>query len=295
MPDLGHNIFFSGDDDVAGEDLGGAEVANFSTAVDAALRQNFAWDGKAIGVVGLTLTPENDRIAGGLFITRSETDLEEYRASCDQIWPAGPRGVTFAIRVASLDNFIFSSGGLWSDVMPSHRFTHGFFDRNNTALLGAPAEEGWGQFSLRLVCQLSSTSSGRRGVICKYTMLLFPAAAEELGEVAESRFAGYPGLKIGEGHFPLGPAPSSKWQCPIVPMIRPGTPFAENDNAPSSVRLRFAVAAVMRKAAQPDIARSSAGLHSKWDRLRANPLELSNLYPATTWPEHADEEESLGE
>ena len=112
MPDLGRNIFFSGDDDVSGEDLGGAEVANFSTAVDAALRQNFAWDGKAVGVVGLTLTPENDRIAGGLFITRGETDLEEYRASCDQIWPAGPRGGTFAIRVASLDNFIFSSGGL---------------------------------------------------------------------------------------------------------------------------------------------------------------------------------------
>jgi hypothetical protein len=42
MPDLSHNVFFSGDDDVAGEDLGGALVANFSTAVDAALRQNFA-------------------------------------------------------------------------------------------------------------------------------------------------------------------------------------------------------------------------------------------------------------
>jgi hypothetical protein len=78
-------------------------------------------------------------------------------------------------------------------------------------------------------------------------------------------------------------------------MIRPGTPFADNDNAPSSVRLRFAVAAVMRKVVQPDIARSTGSLHSKWERLRTNPRELANVGPATTWPEHQDEEESLGE
>ncbi len=44
MPDLGRNI-------LSGEDLGGAKVANFSTAIDTALQQNFGWDGKAIGVV----------------------------------------------------------------------------------------------------------------------------------------------------------------------------------------------------------------------------------------------------
>jgi hypothetical protein len=128
MPDLGRNVHFGGDDDVAGEDLGGAEVAHFSIAVDTALRQNFDWDGKAIGAVGLTLTPDNDRVASGLFVTRGETDLDEYRAPCDQIWPNGPRHITFAVRASSLDPFIFSSGGLWSDLMPSHRFTHSFYN-----------------------------------------------------------------------------------------------------------------------------------------------------------------------
>jgi hypothetical protein len=295
MPDLGRNIHFSGDEDVSGEDLGSAEVANFSTALDTALQQNFGWDGKAIGVVGLSLSPDNDRVNSGIFITRGDTDLDEFRTTCDQIWPAGPKQITFAIRVASLNSFTFSSGGLWSDLMPSRKFTHGFYDRNNAPILGARAEEGWGEFALRIVCQVSSTSSGRRGVICKYCILLFPAAVEELNDFPESRFAGFPGLKIGEGHFPLGPAPSEKWQCPIVPMIRPGTPFMENDNAPSSTRLRFAVAAVMRKVVQPDMARSCAGLQNKWERLRANPQELANIGPATTWPEHQDEEESLGE
>jgi hypothetical protein len=50
MPDLGRNIHFGDDEDVAGEDLGSAEVANFSSAIDTALQQNFDWDGKATGV-----------------------------------------------------------------------------------------------------------------------------------------------------------------------------------------------------------------------------------------------------
>jgi hypothetical protein len=78
-------------------------------------------------------------------------------------------------------------------------------------------------------------------------------------------------------------------------MIWPATPFVENDNAPSSTRLRFAIAAVMRKVVQPDMARSCAGLQNKWERLRAIPQELANVRPATTWPEHQDEEESFGE
>jgi hypothetical protein len=83
MPDLGRNIYFSGDEDVSGEDLGSAEVANFSTALDTALQQNFGWDGKAIGVVGLSLSPDNDRVNSGIFITRGDTDLEEFRTTCD--------------------------------------------------------------------------------------------------------------------------------------------------------------------------------------------------------------------
>jgi hypothetical protein len=236
-------------------------------------------------------------VTTGIFITRGETDLEEYRTTCDQIWPAGPQQISFAIRVTSLNSFTFSSGGLWSDLTPSHKFTHGFFDHNNAPILGALVEEGWGQFSLRIVCQVSSTSSGRRGITCKYNILLFPAAEDELSNFPESRFAGFPGLNIAEGHFPLGPAPSARLQCPIVPMIRPstGTPFVENENAPSSIRLRFAIATVMRKVIQPDMARSCADLQNKWERLRANPQDLANVGPATTWPEHQDEEESLGE
>jgi hypothetical protein len=51
----------------------------------------------------------------------------------------------------------------------------------------------------------------------------------------------------------------------------------------------------MRKAKQPDIARSCASLQAKWEKIRNNPRELADKAPATTWPEHQDEQDTAGE
>jgi hypothetical protein len=67
--------------------LGRAEVPNFTSEVDAALHTNFDWSGKAKGVITLTLIPENDRVANGVFNTSGDTELEEFNTTCDQIWP----------------------------------------------------------------------------------------------------------------------------------------------------------------------------------------------------------------
>jgi len=299
MPDLDKHIHFSGADDVNGDDLGRAEVRNFSTAVDTALQNSFGWAGEAIGVIGLTLSPDNTRVSSGLFITRGDTGLVEFRETCDKIWPDGPAAVTLALRVSSLNPFTFSRGGLWSDLIPSERFTHGYYDKSqgatNSPILGTPEGRGIGEFCLRLVCQPSSTSSGRKGVVIKYTVVLYPASAEELSNSAESVFAGWPGLRVADGHFPLGPTPSTTWRCPIVPLLKPGTPFEEDNNAPTSDRLRFAVAAIMRKCCQPDISRTYSALFSKWDRIRINPRIILDKPPANTWPEHAAVPETEGE
>ena len=299
MPDLDRHIHFGGAEDVHPDDLGRAAVRNLTTAIDTVLHNNFRWSGAAIGVVGLTLNQDNTRVANGAFITRGDTDLAEYRQTCDQIWPEGPANVTLAIRVSSLNPFTFSSGGLHSDLIPSERFTHSFYDASqgatNTPILGTPSGRGIGEFCLRLVFQPSSTSSGRKGVIIKYTVVLYPASADHLSNSPESAFAGWPGFRIADGHFPLGPTPTTKWQCPIVPLLRPGIPFEEEDNAPSGARLRFAVAAVMRKCCQADISRTVAGLFSKWDRIRISPRDIQDKPPANTWPEHAPVPETEGE
>ena len=96
-------------------------------------------------------------------------------------------------------------------------------------------------------------------------ILLFPASAEELSNTAEAQFGGWPGLKVGNGYFPIMPSPALKWQCLVLPFIRPGTLFISIDSAPASCyRLRFAITAVMCKAVQPETARTSVNLLVKW-------------------------------
>ena len=133
MPELDRKTLFSGNTDINPDDLGQVEVNNFSTNIDTALFRHFDWNGKALGVIGLTLSPDNSRVAGGLFITRGDTDLSEFQSPCDQIWPEAPASISLAIHVASLNEFTFGSGGLWSDLIPAERFIFSYFDKRDGA------------------------------------------------------------------------------------------------------------------------------------------------------------------
>jgi hypothetical protein len=77
----------------------------------------------------------------------------------------------------------------------------------------------------------------------------------------------------------------------VLPFIRPGTPFAVNDSAPASYRLRFAITAVMSKAVKPE----TASLMAKWEKIRTNPRELAEKTPATVWPTAPPFQEDSGE
>ncbi len=235
--------------------------------------------------VGLTLSPDNRCVIGSTFLPHGCPDLPDAWMTCDQIWPEALDSLTLTIKLSSLNPFTFGTGGLWSDLMSSDNFTHGFHERaSNHPILGTPVDKGVGEFCLRMVCQISSTSSGRRGIMAKFMILLFPASAEDLAITPEAQLAGWPGLEIADGVFPLSPRPSEKWGCPLLPNIRPGAAFADLDVAPASDRLRHAVAAVILKVAQPEAARSGGvNLLTRWDQVRANPCDLSNKTPATTW------------
>ena len=87
MPELDRKTLFSGSSEINPDDLGRVEVSNYSTAIDNALFSHSDWNGKAVGVIGLTLSPDNSRVAGGCFVTRGDTDLNEFHSPCDQIWP----------------------------------------------------------------------------------------------------------------------------------------------------------------------------------------------------------------
>jgi hypothetical protein len=56
----------------------------------------------------------------------------------------------------------------------------------NVVLAEERTRAGICDFSARMVCQVSSASEGRKGVIIKYTILLFPASQNTLAEIPES-------------------------------------------------------------------------------------------------------------
>ena len=77
MSVLEASVFFGGEEDIDGDDLACREVGNFSTDIDLTLSHHFGWKKKAIGVIGLSLTPDNLRIASGQFITRGSLELKD--------------------------------------------------------------------------------------------------------------------------------------------------------------------------------------------------------------------------
>jgi hypothetical protein len=146
-----------------------------------------------------------------------------------------------------------------------------------------------------MVCQIEGTSNGRKGVILRYHILLFPVNADDLQESPECRYAGWPEVRIAEGTMPFGPKPTEPWRCPCVPFIRPGAPYSEIPSVPSSDRLRAAIAAIMRNSGQPDLVETGFQAVAKWDRIRANPREMVNVFPNITRPRHMMPQNDRGE
>jgi len=86
MPELSSRTLFSGAEDICRNDLGCMEVNSFNTSVDARLKNHFRWKGKAIATIGLSLSPDNDKVAGGMLVTRGLSGLKETRLACSVIW-----------------------------------------------------------------------------------------------------------------------------------------------------------------------------------------------------------------
>jgi hypothetical protein len=300
MSVLDKETFFSGADPVGTNDLGKVKVGNFATDIDDLLKTHFGWRGKAIAVIGLSLSPDNLRVNAGTLVMRGNLELKEKKMQANTIWAAARPNIMLHFQFPNADVFRFSEGGLWSELVPASMLTYTFHDstegQGGRALLSADerlegTEPG---FCIRIVAQVSSISSASKGVILRAAIMLFPSNAEDTMEATESRFAGWPGLKIGEVVMPLGPCPTSQWKCPVLPFLRPMTPFETNDYAPSSDKLRAAIAAVMRNAKIHDGLKSGEDVLSKWAAIRSNPRTMIDAAPSITWP-HPDrpEEEDL--
>ena len=298
MPDLDKDLF-RGSSQVAEEDLARGEVNNIGEDVTNVLT-SFDWEGGPVACILLQLSPDNERIAAGSLITRGRED-REYTLDASKVWQDATLGVTLTIRLPELDSFTFTDGGLTSDFLPDEDCIH-FFHAAREGGTSAPiltanlAQQGIGRFCTSLVCQLAKSSCAARGVILKYTLMLFPASRGELLQMSERVTSGsWPGIRLGEGEMPLLPRPSADWGCPVLPLIRPAISFSVLGRAPGSTALRQAIGAIMRRCGGPESSRNAASLHAKWDRIKRSPANFAEKEVPVTWPEQEQQALITGE
>lgn len=143
---------------------------------------------------------------------------------------------------------------------------------------------GIGEFALRIVAQISRSSSGKKGVMMKYAVLLYPGSISALTANAGEQGPSWPGIKLSSGEFPMGPRPTAKWGCPVLPFIRISNPLNENSTIPPGDRLRRAIGNIMVRAGAHDGRSSGHSLREKWEKLRRQPEENTTKEPSVTWP-----------
>jgi hypothetical protein len=105
MPELSSRTLFGGSEDICPNDLGCTEVNNFNTNVDARLKNHFRWKGKAIATIGLSLSPDNDKVASGMLITRGLSGLKETRLACSVIWQDATPDYYLVLNFPTVDIF----------------------------------------------------------------------------------------------------------------------------------------------------------------------------------------------
>lgn len=287
MPNLDKKLF-AGERDLAVADCNHAQISNLSGDVDAALKK-FGWDAATrYACVSLGLSSDNKRVEKGTFLIRGTLDTK-INVEAAKIWSGANKAVIAVFSFPDAGIFTFSEGDLGSDIVQQEAIDHTFYlirdGRPPTPILEADYEQhGIGSVAMRMTCTLSSTSSIKEGVVVKYTILLFPLSKESLLASYElAQCAAWPGLRLSEGRMALGPRPSTPWGCPIVPLILGGRPTGESCSVPAGV-LRYAIASMMSKTVEPEMARSGTALLDKWKRLAANPNELMVKAGDLTWP-----------
>ena len=279
---------FVGRDKVLETDISNCEVNNVGDAVENVLK-DYGWkSGPVCGVI-LHLSPDNERISNGTFLTRGSED-REFRIEAGKLWQDAYMGVVLTVRMQGLDSFSFSDGGMTSDLLPDSETVHFFHEAKEDGaaapILSAELTAwGLGRFCIRLVCHTSKNSSEEKGVMVKYFVMIFPGGRAQPEQMsAHVTSASWPGIKLGEGEMPMLPRPTRPWGCPVLPMLKPGISFDVLGRAPSSVAMRAAITAVMNRSGAPDVSRSGASLTTKWEKFTKSPATFATTETPVTWP-----------
>ena len=137
---------------------------------------------------------------------KEQLEEEPERIEAKTIWADTDENVIQSLKLNNREIFTFNATGLTSDILP----------RENV--------QGIRNFCLRMACTISKNSSVRKGVVLKYSILIFPdSKGNMLSTYKLAQSLAWPGMRVIE--LVVLPRPPAKWGCPILPLIMPGTPF----------------------------------------------------------------------
>ncbi len=280
---------FGGSEKLHRGDYEQAVIGNTTSDPAAALRR-FGWDGSGCSCIALTLDADNEKVGGATFLVRGPVDGKTVAVEANKIWPGASSDVTLTLKFSDASIFTFSDGSLGSDIVAQERIQHCFYltkeGRPPTPILEADYGE-WGlkKFAARLTACLSKNTSAKAGVVVKYTIILYPASAEELLERYEmAQSPAWPGLRIMDGHLPLLPRPTDNWGCPIVPLVVPGGNRKAEGQLPDADELKRAIAHVMARTVVAETGRTGNAVLNKWEKMAGSPDELTVKRGDLAWP-----------
>lgn len=284
---------FGGRDKISEADWFRCEVTSHDNIND--ILASYGWNGGAACCILLHLSVDNTKVDSGQFMVRGAEE-RDFKIDASKVWQDADMNVTLTIRMPSMDSFSFSEGGLASDLLDDTEvinFLHTVHEGGPATPILQPdlRQLGIGHFCLRLVCNLSRSTSTKNGVRVKYTLMLFPVSKSELSKMSQHHVSGsWPGIKLGEGDMSMMPAPTTAWVCPILPLIKPGRPFKESSRVPSTEMLKRAMGAIMTKCAAPDAGKNHAAVLAKWDKIVKSPTSFVNKIPPLSWPAQSQAE-----
>ncbi len=226
----------------------------------------------------------------GAFMVRGPVDGRQVSIEAAKIWPGADTRAMLWLKFREGSIFTFSEGGMASDIIASENVEHSLVALADgwqpAPILAAQYEDwGWNNFCVRMLCHLSKKSSAKAGPVVSYTIILFPLGKEALLEKYElAQSAAWPGIRVAEGQLPMLPRARTPWGCPVIPLLRTGTPLEDGGRLPEGELLRAAISNIMEQQATAETGRTGSSVSAKWERLANNPEELTMKQGETPWP-----------
>lgn len=281
LPTISSSTGFEASSDLSAEDFKSLTISCKSQIPQLLLgRSN--WNGGAIGVVYLNLSPDNNRVgAAGICLFGSL--LQDKQINVSSYWSAAT-ATSLTINIPNLSVFSFPENTLVSDYVSSSNIGFQFKNGDQPLATDQLQDAGVSEFCLRAYVYPTSASYAR------VQMVLFPSSELDLAVNPLYLDERFPGMQLSTFEFPFGPTPSlsplqRSWGFPFVPAIIPGSTWEDSPTGPSGCSLRLALTALLRSARVPKVKVKLSRYLASLQELQLDPTKITDCrLPGIRWP-----------